>query len=125
MTSRAKSTGILSRVSSTAIFCSALNWFVSFSHRTEPAPPLRMAVAGSIPGNAPTWVSWPTFSASVIWPSKAVTFCSIWASVRGAAETATAVPSHKPAAAESPLIFNMALSALLDVRFVAVPTREP
>jgi hypothetical protein len=36
MTSRPKSSGIFDGLSSTAIFCGALNLFVSLSHRTEP-----------------------------------------------------------------------------------------
>ena len=63
------------RDSSTATFCSSLNFFVSLSHRIEPAPPLRSASSGFAPGKSPpaTWVSWPTFSSSVIWARSAST----------------------------------------------------
>ena len=58
----------MSRDSSTATLCSSLNFLVSLSQRTEPAPPLRIASSGFAPGKSPpaTWVSWPTFSSSVI-----------------------------------------------------------
>ena len=42
----------MSRDSSTAIFCSSLNFFVSLSQRTEPAPPLRIASSGFGPGKS-------------------------------------------------------------------------
>jgi hypothetical protein len=61
-----------------------------------------------MPGNAPAWVSWPTFSANVICASKAAAFCPIWASVRGAAGSAAAAATSQPTAHESLLILNMA-----------------
>src|ERR1035437_5759799 len=69
ITSRAKSGGFWGGLSSTAIFCSALNFCVSLSHSTDPASPFRMTSSGSGPGKngAPAiWVNCPIFPSMFI-----------------------------------------------------------
>ena len=104
MTSSPKSTGIFSRDSSTATRCSSLNFFVSLSHRIEPAPPLRSASSGLAPGKSPpaTWVSWPTFSSSVICARSASTLRATSAS--GTGEAAGGAALAAPAAHENPIV---------------------
>jgi len=99
ITSRPKRSGIFDGLSSTAIFWSTLNCFLSVSHRTEPAPPLRMTSAGLGPGKnakAPTWVSCPIFSSRLIRPSRASTRAATSASDRTGAAVAAIVPTTRP-----------------------------
>ena len=76
----------MSRDSSTAIFCSALKRFVSLTHSTEPAPWRSDSSGLGMPGMAmpPAWLSWPTFSSSVICARSLSTRAATWASLGGA-----------------------------------------